>query len=163
MDRVGSMVQSLTGGAIVIEGDAGMGKSRLLQEVQEAVLNQFTHRICVVFGCSDMSHKSQVPKRTQIWQGSDGFLWIWVKCSIQALQRTLCLGLLNDSPGTAFSPEYRRNLILKESIDDRFDKVMFLLHLLSRILQLPGPLWMKGRARNKQVVLHVAMVLTPTC
>ena len=60
MDRVGTMVQSLTGGAIVIEGDAGMGKSRLLQEVQEAVLSQFTHRICVVFGCSDMSHKSQV-------------------------------------------------------------------------------------------------------
>ena len=60
MERVGKMVQSLAGGAIVIEGDAGMGKSRLLQEVQETVLSQFTHRICVVFGCSDMAHKSQV-------------------------------------------------------------------------------------------------------
>ncbi len=60
MERVGGMIQSLAGGAVVIEGDAGMGKSRLLQEVQENVLRQFMHRICVVFGCSDMSHKSQV-------------------------------------------------------------------------------------------------------
>ena len=60
MERVGGMIQALAGGAVVIEGDAGMGKSRLLQEVQETVLSQYMHRICVVFGGSDMSHKGQV-------------------------------------------------------------------------------------------------------
>lgn len=82
MDRVGNMVQSLTGGAVVIEGDAGMGKSRLLQEVQEAVLNQFTHRICVVFGCSDMSHKSQVCERAQFQKGSAAVVCIWAEQSL---------------------------------------------------------------------------------
>lgn len=63
-ERVTGLVRSSEGGCILVEGEAGMGKSRLLEEVQRSNLGGRHEAVTIVRAAASSAHRSQARKNS---------------------------------------------------------------------------------------------------
>lgn len=64
-ERVAELVGSSTGGCVLVEGEAGMGKSRLLEEIRHAALGGMGQAVTCVQATASTAHRSQVSTRSR--------------------------------------------------------------------------------------------------
>lgn len=59
-ERVQGLVEAAEGGCILVEGEAGMGKSRLLEEIQRSDLKGNRDAITIFHSSANFDHRGQV-------------------------------------------------------------------------------------------------------
>lgn len=59
-ERVQGLVEAAEGGCILVEGEAGMGKSRLLEEIRRPALEGNRGAITIFYSSASFDHRGQV-------------------------------------------------------------------------------------------------------
>ena len=57
--RLEALQANHAGGCVIVEGEAGVGKSRLLEEVQRRCKSQKFSGLCLVLGAASLAHHTQ--------------------------------------------------------------------------------------------------------